>query len=190
MSNDWRQQAACRDDNPAEWDQGTEHAKRICAACPVADLCLQDALEHELGPKDHRSGLRAGTTPADRARIDRARRRGHPAPESTAPKPPKPPKKRIRTRRPPDCAEPSEEAFRAHRARGERNCAACLAEHLAYERELEDQQRPPDCANPGHRTRTGHYDRGELACRACLDWHAAKVREGRRRKRESEREAA
>lgn len=46
----WREHAACRGCNPELFHptrgQDVSDAKRICAVCPVADICLQWALEN------------------------------------------------------------------------------------------------------------------------------------------------
>jgi WhiB family transcriptional regulator, redox-sensing transcriptional regulator len=48
-------------------------ARRVCAACPVSDACLDTALEHERG-LDHsfRHGMWGGKTPTERAALDGA----------------------------------------------------------------------------------------------------------------------
>ena len=65
--------AACRgldvnvfyvSDESAQWET-LEMAFRICAACPVADECLEHALKHE------DDGVWAGTTPNQRRGIRR-----------------------------------------------------------------------------------------------------------------------
>ncbi|HEY0239577.1 MAG TPA: WhiB family transcriptional regulator [Friedmanniella sp.] len=79
---DWREQAECRDVDPAVFEQDdrrtpTEsdwaHARTICAACPVRDLCLEDALSVEA--RGSRFGMRGGATPEERQSIYRARGR-------------------------------------------------------------------------------------------------------------------
>lgn len=60
--------------------QREDRARELCAGCPVADACLQDAMEREgsVGG-DYRYTVRGGMTPAARGRLsrrlrDRARR--------------------------------------------------------------------------------------------------------------------
>lgn len=51
-------------------------ARAICAACPVLEDCLMDALAYERGKaKTDRHGVRAGLSPLERARLDRSSRR-------------------------------------------------------------------------------------------------------------------
>ncbi len=48
---------------------GVEHARRICADCPVKDLCLEYALSHRI---DH--GVWGGCSERERRRILKRRR--------------------------------------------------------------------------------------------------------------------
>lgn len=48
-------------------------AKKICASCPIAEQCLEYALEHEL-TRDH-TGIWAGTNGRTRQRILARRKR-------------------------------------------------------------------------------------------------------------------
>ena len=77
IHDDWRQLAACRDEDPelffpvSEMGPGArqiDHAKAVCAACPVRAHCLDYALDNAL---DH--GIFGGTTEAERRSL---RRRG------------------------------------------------------------------------------------------------------------------
>ena len=77
IHDDWRQLAACRDEDPelffpvSEMGPGarqTDHAKAVCAACPVRARCLDYALDNAL---DH--GIFGGTTEVERRTL---RRRG------------------------------------------------------------------------------------------------------------------
>lgn len=79
MSNyeDWRQRAACRDEDPELFfpvsDTGpgarqADQAKAVCARCPVRERCLDYALDTGL---DH--GIFGGTTEAERRELRRAR---------------------------------------------------------------------------------------------------------------------
>lgn len=70
----WRPWAACADEDadlffPAG-RQAAQVARRVCAACPVREQCLQYALE-----ADVRYGIWGGTTAGERKRI-RSTRRG------------------------------------------------------------------------------------------------------------------
>jgi WhiB family redox-sensing transcriptional regulator len=70
--NDWMATGNCRDEPPATFfpndGVGVEIAKRICADCPVAERCLEYALENRI---DH--GVWGGTSERQRRRIIRAR---------------------------------------------------------------------------------------------------------------------
>ncbi|MHA6628526.1 WhiB family transcriptional regulator [Pseudonocardia sichuanensis] len=77
IHDDWRQLAACRDEDPelffpvSEIGPGArqaDHAKAVCAICPVRARCLDHALDNAL---DH--GIFGGTTEAERRSL---RRRG------------------------------------------------------------------------------------------------------------------
>lgn len=78
LNTRWWEQGACVGTDPELWfpSEGPggnmrvpDEAKALCARCPVAGPCLDDALAH---PAD--SSVRAGTSPRTRVRI-RARRR-------------------------------------------------------------------------------------------------------------------
>ena len=69
----WRERAICRPN--IDWfppETNTEAVNRlraICEACPVQTECLDDALAY---PKtSDQIGVRAGTTPSERARLRR-----------------------------------------------------------------------------------------------------------------------
>lgn len=73
---DWRDRASCRLTNPGVFFPvgGTgvaieqiEAAKTICQTCPVADPCLQFALE-----TNQEAGIWGGTTEDERRRLRRA----------------------------------------------------------------------------------------------------------------------
>ena len=75
--DDWRQRAACRDQDPelffplSEMGPGAqqvERAKSVCARCPVRAECLAYALDDGL---DH--GIFGGATEAERRAVRRAR---------------------------------------------------------------------------------------------------------------------
>ena len=68
----WRQAAACRNGPSADFYPETEAearpAKRICAACPVRQLCLDTALRN-----GERYGVWGGLTERERIRLRRRR---------------------------------------------------------------------------------------------------------------------
>jgi WhiB family redox-sensing transcriptional regulator len=73
--DDWRQRAACRDEDPelffplTEMGPGARQAQRakaICARCPVRAECLEYALG---GSLDH--GIFGGTTESERRELRR-----------------------------------------------------------------------------------------------------------------------
>jgi WhiB family transcriptional regulator, redox-sensing transcriptional regulator len=77
-NDDWRQRAACRDEDPELFfpvsDTGpgarqAEQAKAVCARCPVRELCLDYALDSGL---DH--GIFGGTTETERRELRRRTR--------------------------------------------------------------------------------------------------------------------
>ncbi|KZM36060.1 WhiB family transcriptional regulator [Oerskovia enterophila] len=83
---DWRLDAECRDwdhtlkgdpwhpdsDLPGAYDD----ARTICAGCPVAEACLQTAIEAESSSHGGlRFGMYGGTTPAERTAVLREQQR-------------------------------------------------------------------------------------------------------------------
>jgi WhiB family transcriptional regulator, redox-sensing transcriptional regulator len=66
----WMLEARCLDADPEaffpEKGGSTREAKRICAACPVRDECLDYALEH-----DERFGIWGGLSERERRRAKR-----------------------------------------------------------------------------------------------------------------------
>lgn len=71
--DDWRDHAACTGKGDIflprnESNASSTEPKRICAACPVQQQCLDSAMEEE-GAADQfrRAGVRGGLTPAERA---------------------------------------------------------------------------------------------------------------------------
>ncbi|MCT2583434.1 WhiB family transcriptional regulator [Actinophytocola sp. S1-96] len=76
--DDWRQDAACRDDDPelffpiSEVGPGarqTAQAKAVCARCPVRTQCLEYALDNGLS-----HGIFGGMTESDRRTLARRTR--------------------------------------------------------------------------------------------------------------------
>ena len=73
MGTDWMSEGKCRDLSPTIFFTsdgiGVQVAQRICAECPVADACLQYALDQRV---DH--GVWGGTSERERRRLARQRR--------------------------------------------------------------------------------------------------------------------
>ena len=76
--DDWRQDAACRDEDPelffpiSEVGPGarqTAQAKAVCARCPVRTQCLEYALDNGLS-----HGIFGGMTESDRRTLARRTR--------------------------------------------------------------------------------------------------------------------
>ena len=83
-AGDWREVAACRgmaDDTffPDPGDTAAvNHAKTVCAGCPVRRACLAEALAEEGGrTKAYRFGVRGGKTHGQRYAMYAARRASH-----------------------------------------------------------------------------------------------------------------
>lgn len=81
--SDWRQFAACRDEDPELFypkpgnTRGINQAKRVCASCLVRTDCLEAALTDEGGrSRDGRYGVRGQMT-GDERYLEYARRRKH-----------------------------------------------------------------------------------------------------------------
>jgi WhiB family redox-sensing transcriptional regulator len=74
ITADWTRQAACIGEDDRlffpERGQDTTAAKAICAACPVAGPCLEEALAT---PHSDDYGVRAGTSRRERQRMRRQR---------------------------------------------------------------------------------------------------------------------
>lgn len=79
---DWANQAACRNHNPELWfppetgrgrwprnNPNTNHAKTICASCPVKTECLIHALN------THETGIWGATTDLERDELRRRQER-------------------------------------------------------------------------------------------------------------------
>lgn len=70
---EWMAQGTCRFEPPATFfpsdGVGVEHAKQVCAACPVQRRCLEYALTNRI---DH--GVWGGTSERQRRRILKQRR--------------------------------------------------------------------------------------------------------------------
>ncbi len=73
MDTKWMDRANCRHEPPARFfpsdGVGVEHARRICATCPVKEPCLEYALYHRV---DH--GVWGGESERERRRILKRRR--------------------------------------------------------------------------------------------------------------------
>ena len=73
MDTNWMARGNCRDEVPARFfpsdGVGVDHARRICATCPVQEPCLEYALEQRI---DH--GVWGGASERERRRILKRRR--------------------------------------------------------------------------------------------------------------------
>ncbi len=73
MDTDWMSEGKCKDLSPTIFfpsdGVGVQEAQRICAECPVADACLEYALQERV---DH--GVWGGKSERERRRILRRRR--------------------------------------------------------------------------------------------------------------------
>ncbi len=73
MGTDWMTKGKCRDVSPSVFfphnGVGVERARRVCAGCPVKELCLEYALAQRI---DH--GVWGGASERERRRIARRRR--------------------------------------------------------------------------------------------------------------------
>ena len=73
MDTNWMARGNCRDEAPARFfpsdGVGVDHARRICATCPVREPCLEYALEQRI---DH--GVWGGASERERRRILKRRR--------------------------------------------------------------------------------------------------------------------
>jgi WhiB family redox-sensing transcriptional regulator len=74
LNQSWRQRAACRGLDPEIFypaaEEDSDAAKAVCATCPVREACL----EYALAAREH-EGIWGGTTPRERRRIIRQRRK-------------------------------------------------------------------------------------------------------------------
>jgi WhiB family transcriptional regulator, redox-sensing transcriptional regulator len=72
--NEWMAAGKCREQAPTVFfphdGAGVDRARRICAGCPVLDVCLEYALTNRI---DH--GVWGGTSERERKRILYQRRR-------------------------------------------------------------------------------------------------------------------
>lgn len=76
--NHWAQDALCAQTDPEiffpEKGGSIREATAVCAQCPVKQQCLDAALEEESGSSGYgRHGVRAGTTPRQRAHLAKER---------------------------------------------------------------------------------------------------------------------
>ena len=104
--DDWREQAACKDDpTPDLWfvapsdRHGIAAAKAVCTRCPVAAECLAEAMANP-----SIVGVWGGTTENQRAKLRAAM-----------------------PRQPKDIQHGTPGGHRTHRARGEDSCGPCTA---------------------------------------------------------------
>lgn len=128
-TGDWRDRAACRDDDPTEWDRSTDYARGVCdTTCAVRDVCLEFALTKEAGPANMRAGMYGGANPERRARLNRAARRKAAQEAAAQPPEPEPTPARVDPRpTPADCAKPTANGARRHMYAGQLPCTACAA---------------------------------------------------------------
>lgn len=74
MNPDWRDDAACRGQDPNIWlperGESVLRAKRICSTCPVADDCLEYALRESITV-----GIYGGLSEKQRRPLRQKRRR-------------------------------------------------------------------------------------------------------------------
>ena len=127
----WREEAACRYTDPdlffpesgAGMHTTAKAAKAVCAVCPVRNNCLDDALRN-----DERHGIFGGInfgaakSTVVRERLRRERNIPAPAPEFRS-------------------DHGTDAGAAAHRRRGEKPCAACLAAATIAKRERERRSR-------------------------------------------------
>jgi hypothetical protein len=115
----WRELAACQNADPNLFypesmeDEAAWAARGICGACPVADVCLQDALD-----SNERFGIRGGLSPKQRSNLLKGR---------TPKKVRKPPTGRTRATKRTHCKAGHE--FTPDNTRiyqGKRYCRACI----------------------------------------------------------------
>ena len=116
--DDWREQAACKDDpTPDLWfvtpsdRHGIAAAKAICRRCPVAPECLAEALADP-----SIVGVWGGTSEVERAKLRAAM-----------------------PRQPKDIRHGTPGGHRTHRSRGEESCGPCTA--AARAQNARDNQR-------------------------------------------------
>lgn len=158
----WRDDALCREIDPDVFlvDRGPEasYARSVCAICPVAEECLEAAMESETGDHTHRAGIRGGLTPRQRSGLATRRRADGSQAARTGGKPLSP------------CGTPA--AYDRHVRNGERIDDACREAHNANNRAKRTRARGPvECG-----TRRGyqkHRRDGEEACDACRYANAA-----------------
>lgn len=86
---DWHENAPCAEVGSDTFFAGkgrndiVNEARKICATCPLTERCLEEAMRQEQGQaKEFRSGIRAGLSPTQRARLAQQRRRA-----TTSPRP-------------------------------------------------------------------------------------------------------
>lgn len=130
---DWRDQAACRAEDPALFfprgEGGTslltiEQAKAVCRRCPSVELCLQWALETR-----EEYGVWGGLSEADRRAI--LRRRGRGTGRGAKPKQEKEPRP---PRKPAECG--TRPGYHKHYREKTPYCTPCRAANAAANRRL------------------------------------------------------
>jgi len=103
-------------------ERGTSasYAQRVCASCPVRQLCLDWALDN-----DERFGVWGGLTEHERRRIRRARVVEEPEPV---------PQPKPAPRGPVECG--TRRGYHRHRSKGEPACDPCRHANAAADRRL------------------------------------------------------
>ncbi len=121
--SDWRTLAACRGLDPdlffpARGDSFTaRNAQAVCAACPVAEQCLEFAIE--VGETE---GIWGGLS-GRQLRAEKRRRAGG-----------------VRRKAPTNIDHGTDAGYNAHRYRGEQPCQWCREAHAAYNAERERKE--------------------------------------------------
>jgi hypothetical protein len=124
VSADWRTLAACRGLDPELFfpERGdaftARNAQAVCATCPVAEQCLEFAIE--VGETE---GIWGGLS-GRQLRQERQRRAGGPLKRGPKPGTALKPIK-----------HGTDAGYNAHRYRGERPCESCREAHAAYRAE-------------------------------------------------------
>jgi WhiB family redox-sensing transcriptional regulator len=118
VSGDWRTLAACRGLNPdlffpERGDSFTvRNARAVCATCPVAEQCLEFAIE-----VDETEGIWGGLS-GRQLREEKRRRAGG-----------------VRRKAPTNTEHGTEGGYHAHRRAGTPTCQSCCEAHAAREAE-------------------------------------------------------
>jgi hypothetical protein len=146
---DWRTEALCAREDMAPYRElffplpgekaKAAAAKQICAACPVAAACLDDAMRIEGGRGvESRHGIRGGLGPKGRrSRYEQKRQSRQPKPAPASPVASVEPKPRRRTRPAAECGTNS--GYGKHVRDKTAICEPCRAAHAEADRRLRYQ---------------------------------------------------